>query len=122
MAVQRIPGCPSCKDEVIITEYMCPSCGITVRGHFRVGPFAALSDEQIATVAAFLASGGNIKQMESRLGLSYPTVKARLKEINVVLGLEVTEPEKSPYLDVLESLDRGELNVAEALRKMEEES
>ncbi len=122
MEMSRIRGCPACGGEVVVTEYYCPKCDITVRGHFRAGPFAALSDEQVAMVAAFLASGGNIKQMEARLGLSYPTVKARLKEINITLGLEEAEPEKSPYLDLLESLERGEIDVEQALKKMEEGS
>jgi len=122
METKKIPGCPSCKNEVVVTEYVCPDCGITVRGKFRAGPFAALSDEQVSIVAAFLASGGNIKQMEARLNLSYPTVKARLKEINQTLGLEeVVEESSEVSSGILEQLESGEIDVAEALKQLEKE-
>ncbi len=122
MELKKIPGCPSCKSEVVVTEYICPKCEITVRGKFRAGPFAALSDEQVSIVAAFLASGGNIRQMESRLGMSYPTVKTRLKEINVVLGLENDEETvSSDKSEVLEQLEKGEIDVQKALEELEKE-
>ena len=122
METKKLPGCPACKSEVIVTEYECPACGITVRGKFRASPFAALSDEQVSIVAAFLASGGNIKQMEARLGLSYPTVKARLKEINRDLGLEeAPEDETVVSTGVLEKLEKGEIDVSEALQQLEKE-
>jgi hypothetical protein len=122
MELKKIPGCPSCKGEVIVTEYICPKCGITVRGKFRSGPFSELNDEQVSIVAAFLASGGNIRQMESRLGMSYPTVKTRLREINIALGLEteeqIVESDKSSILDKLE---KGEIDVQKALEELEKE-
>jgi len=122
MEIKKLPGCPACKGEVIVTEYKCPACGITVNGKFRASPFAALSDEQVSIVAAFLASGGNIKQMEARLGLSYPTVKARLKDINRDLGLEeTTESEPSVSGGILEKLEKGEIDVKEALKQLEKE-
>lgn len=122
MDLKKIPGCPSCSNEVVVTEYACPECGITVRGKFRAGPFAVLSDEQVSIVAAFLASGGNIRQMESRLGMSYPTVKTRLREINVVLGLESDEePEAGNKSLVLEKLEKGEIDVQRALEELEKE-
>jgi len=122
MELKKIPGCPSCKKEVVVTEYTCPDCGITVRGKFRAGPFAALNDEQVGIVAAFLASGGNIRQMESRLGMSYPTVKTRLKEINLVLGLETGEqPVNDERSSVLEKLEKGEIDVQKALEELEKE-
>ena len=120
MKISKIPGCPSCKSEVVVTEYTCPKCGITVKGRFRAGFFAPLDSEQTTFVAAFLASHGNIKQVETRLGISYPTVKARLKEINQRLGLE--EPtemaESSKIIDLLET---GQISVEEAIKKLGKE-
>jgi hypothetical protein len=121
MELKKIRGCPSCDGEVIVTEYYCPKCDITVRGKFEMGPFAALTREQVRIVGAFLASGGNIKQIEARLGMSYPTVKTRLKEINIALGIEETAPNESPNLEVLENLENGEIDVKQALKKLEEE-
>ncbi len=121
MTNQKIPGCPSCKGEVIVTEYRCPKCDITVKGQFRAGPFTGLDNEQVTFVAAFLASQGNIKQVEARLGISYPTVKAKLKEINRILGLEEEETDKKTG-EILEKLEAGEIDVEEALYKLEKET
>ena len=120
MNEKRITGCPSCKGQVVITEYECPSCGITVRGRFLPSGFAELNSEQMNFVAAFLASHGNIRQMEARLGISYPTVKSRLKEINQILGIEEsTEVDKTS--NVLDLLEKGEIDVSEAIKKLEKE-
>ena len=120
MNTLKIPGCPSCKNEVVVTEYTCPKCGITVKGRFRAGFFAPLDPAQTTFVAAFLASHGNIKQVETRLGISYPTVKARLREINQRLGLE--EPaEMAESSEIIEMLEAGEISVEEALEKLDKE-
>jgi len=122
MATKRLPGCPVCNGEITVTEYKCESCGITVRGKFSVGPFFNLTDEQIVFVATFLASHGSIKQVESRLGISYPTVKTRLKEINRKLGLEDEELKESDETDsILSRLESGELNIDEAIKEIEKE-
>ena len=53
--------------------------------------------------------------MEKELGISYPTVKSRLDEVAGALGLAVEpEPEKG-NTDILESLDKGELSIEEAV-------
>ena len=120
MKRKKIPGCPSCSSEVVVTEYRCPRCGITVRGEFAAGPLSVLSDEQVSIVAAFLASGGNIREMQERLDLSYPTVKSRLRDINRALGLE--EPEDNPRrMEILAKLESGDIDVQSALEEIEKE-
>ena len=121
MELKKLKGCPSCNGEVIVTEYYCPKCDITVRGKFEAGPFDNLNREQVGIVGAFLASGGNIKQMEARLGLSYPTVKTRLREINIALGLDEIPIESNDRIDILKNLEEGKMDVSEALKKLEEE-
>jgi hypothetical protein len=115
-----IPGCPQCKGQVVVTEYECPECGITVRGRFTPGPFTGLNADQIRFVAAFIASDGSIKQIEARLGISYPTVKARLLEIKKILGLEDNTKENKSN-EVLELLETGGISVEEALKRLEKE-
>ncbi|MCK5832418.1 DUF2089 domain-containing protein, partial [bacterium] len=111
MELKKLKGCPSCNGEVIVTEYYCPKCDITVRGKFEAGPFDNLNREQVGIVGAFLASGGNIKQMEARLGLSYPTVKTRLREINIALGLDEIPIESNDRIDILKNLEEGKMDV-----------
>ena len=66
---------------------------------------------------AFLRHHGSIRQMERILGISYPTVKNRLRAIVGRLDETFTGP--SPNSAVLEQLSRGEITVDEALERLE---
>jgi len=84
-----------------------------VEGQFQVARFQALSAEQLAFVDVFVRNRGKIKDVEQALGLSYPTVVARLDE--VVLALE--GPNTAPTSDrrtVLEALASGRMSPSEA--------
>jgi hypothetical protein len=57
--------------------------------------------------------------MEKHFGISYPTVKSRLNRISEQLDFVHVEeiPQKS---DALDRLERGEINVEEAIRRLKE--
>jgi len=77
--MKRLPTiCPSCGSKLEIAELHCPSCGTTVRGAYPLDRFAALSGEDEQFLLTFLAARGNLKEVQDRLNLSYPTVRGRL--------------------------------------------
>lgn len=122
----RAPGrCPACGTRLEVARLHCPDCGTAVEGRFAACPFCALSEEQQRFVILFLRVRGNIREMERELGISYPTVRARLDAILEALGLRV-EPEADEEerrrlrREVLAALDRGELSAEEALRRLRE--
>jgi hypothetical protein len=91
--------------------------GIDTDGLFDLPPLAKLPMEEQVFVAAFVRSHGSIKEMERLFGVSYPTVKNRLNRISEKLSfLEITIAEEGS--DVLEQLDRGEISVDEALKRL----
>lgn len=109
--------CPVCGSELLITEYTCPSCGLVMRGRFPHNEFAGLPEEKLEFLRLFLKARGNLSEVAKRLGVSYPTARARLDELLRELGYE---PEgRSRRLEVLEMLERGEITVEEALRLLE---
>lgn len=116
MKKHTIPGdCPVCGGEITIDSISCTQCDMKMTGTFYVSGFYKLSDKQLDFVKAFIKCKGNIKEMEKELGISYPTVKSRLDEVANALGLALeVEPEKG-NADVLESLDKGELSIEEAV-------
>ena len=77
--------CPACGGPVVITEIRCPHCQLVMQGQFALGPFAALSDDQFTFVRAFLRVRGNLSELEKVLGISYPTIRNKLDEINAAL-------------------------------------
>jgi hypothetical protein len=81
-----IATCPVCSGELSVTRLHCRSCGTTLEGDFNVGRFGHLTREQMIVLESFLKSRGNLRDMERELGLSYPTVRARVEALVRALG------------------------------------
>jgi hypothetical protein len=81
-----IATCPVCAGELAVTRLRCGGCGTTIEGEFGVGRFASLTREQVTLLESFLRSRGNLRDMERELGISYPTVRARVEALVRALG------------------------------------
>ena len=91
---------------------------LAIEGSFDLPPLARLVQEDQIFVTAFLRCHGSIKEMETLFGISYPTVKNRLKRIAAQLDyVEINPPPSS--LELLDRLEKGEIDVDETLKKLE---
>ena len=117
--------CPVCGETLALTRLSCDECGTELAGHFPTCEYCSLSSDDRETLRVFLQSRGNVKELERHLNVSYPTARARFDAILTKLGMEPSgvepaEPEAPPEsLGVLESLSRGDIDVDEALRRLE---
>jgi hypothetical protein len=142
MAHDVIATCPVCAGELTITRLHCRSCGSALEGEFVPGRFGRLDREQMTLLESFLRARGNLKEMERELGISYPTVRARVDALVRALGFGEGAPadddagedvydagtddtddtdERATRRSILERLARKELSAedaAEALRKL----
>jgi hypothetical protein len=117
MGVRRPPhDCPVCGDELALTRLSCSSCGTELSGSFEQCEFCALTAEEREVLRVFLASRGNMKDLERHLGVSYPTARSRFDSLLGKLGIE--RPSTDPEVEMLESLARGEIDVDEALDRL----
>jgi len=91
--------------------------GIAIEGSFELPPLARLMAEDQVFVMAFVRSDGSIKEMERIFGISYPTVKGRLSRIASQLQF-VESVNTSVKEEVLEALERGEINAGEAIERL----
>ena len=92
---------------------------ISIEGSFSLPRLANLSAEDQVFVMAFVRCHGSIKAMEEMFGISYPTVKNRLNRI--ARRLEFVETvEASADEEAIGGLERGEISVDEALRRLSE--
>ena len=109
-----LPGrCPVCGEPLEVTRLHCRQCDTAIEGHFVMGRLSRLSAEQLAFVETFLRCEGTIKRVEKELGISYPTVRARLEDVIRTMGFEVvsevvqddqlSETERAQILDQLEA-------------------
>lgn len=110
-----IEMCPTCDSRGLrISEVTCDACGTQVRSRYSPCPFCALNDEEQTFLLLFVRSRGNLKDVEKTLGVSYPTVRAKLDEIIERL----TPPPAAPAQGrkaVLDQVQSGQLSVEEAL-------
>ncbi|MEA3454300.1 MAG: DUF2089 domain-containing protein [Candidatus Caldatribacteriota bacterium] len=118
--MKKIPTlCPACNSMLEITELRCPKCSTIIQGEFPMNKLLSLSDEDSKFLIAFLRSRGNIKEVQERMSISYPTVKNRLDKLLITLGL-FSESEGLKEKEILDTLERGEITAAEAVKLMKE--
>ena len=108
-----------CGDSLRIARLECDGCSTAIEGDFDNGRLGRLTREQLAFVEVFLECRGKIKDVEERLGLSYPTVVARLEQVVDALGAPGrVEVRSSEVDDVLAALARKEISPNEAARRL----
>lgn len=125
---QRFPvpdHCPVCSHELTVTRLDCGNCGTGIEGTFAFNRFARLSGEQLRFLEAFVKNRGVIKEVEADLGISYPTVRARLDEVLATLGLAATGADqqrptqnRDARREILEALQNKEISASEASRRL----
>ncbi len=111
-----VSKCPVCETPLEIVELRCPSCGTVVRGNFPIDRFLQLDDDDKEFVIEFLKSRGNIRELQNKFSISYPTAKARLDKILVTLGLYEDEKGRVDKMEILDKIEKGEISVDEALK------
>jgi hypothetical protein len=108
-----------CSEKLALTRLTCPSCSTELSGGFSTCEFCVLSDEDRAVLRVFLASRGNMKELERHLGVSYPTARARFDSLLGKLGIERPTTPTPSRMELMEQVARGEIDVDEALQRLE---
>lgn len=109
--MNQLPGrCPICNSALTVTRLQCGNCGTGIDGAFQLGRLQALTAEQVRFVETFIKNRGKIKDVEDELGISYPTVVARLNDVVRAMGYDVNESE-------LSEVDQFEFYQAQALNQ-----
>jgi hypothetical protein len=119
-----IGKCPVCGETMSVTRLHCRHCDTSLEGQFSLGRFYRLSPEQQLFVENFVRCEGRLNRMQEEMGLSYPTVRARLTEVIRALGYEVKDEEQQPMPTaqrqaVLADLASGKINPEEALKLLQ---
>lgn len=111
--------CPVCRGHLQVTRLQCPACHAEVAGNFPLHRLAALPEPHASLLELFLRARGNVKEMERALGLSYPTVRARLEEALTAAGFgREAEANEGARRAILDALERGDLSAREAAARL----
>ena len=120
-AHQVLTRCPVCGDDLRIVRLECSACGSALQGNFTLGRLARLTREQLQFVEVFIRCRGKIKDVEEELGISYPTVVARLNEVVQAMGFEVRQEDAdlaARRQQILDELAAGTVSAAEAATRL----
>ncbi|HEO8419382.1 DUF2089 domain-containing protein [Niallia sp. FSL W8-0635] len=121
-----INDCPVCHQELHVTRLECGHCHTTIENRFHLSKWHSFSEEQMHFIETFILSRGSIKEVEKKLGISYPTVRGKLDDIiQIMTEGEATEGKASNKsverkADILEKLENNEITADEAIRLMKD--
>lgn len=107
---------PGVQEAPVVTELHFPESGVTVRGEFDLNEFATLHGENLEFLRLYIKVRGNLKEVERILGVSYPTVRARLDATLRAIGYEPGESD--PRDETLALLERGQISPEEAVKRL----
>ena len=110
-----ISKCPGCRSSLRISTLQCSDCGMELKNDFELSVFDQLNSEQYRFLLAFLKGRGSLKEVQSDLQMSYPTVKKKLDELLIALNLN-----KAVEKDNLKEIDVSNLNVDYTSRQASE--
>ena len=126
----HLSNCPNCQRSLSPRVMACQSCELEIKGPFELNEFARLDAESLHFLRVFVHCEGHIRDMERALGISYPTIKAKVSSLKKLLGMAsegtVTPQVKSepdvlpdPSMEgILGQVEGGKLSVEEALRQI----
>ena len=120
MSYKLISECPVCSSSLKATRLSCSTCGTVIESDFELSRFELLNKEQLNFVEIFLKNRGSIKDVEREMGISYPTVKGKLNDVIKALGYTVYEDPAPKINDVIGELEKGSINIDEAIKKIKE--
>ncbi|MCC7449588.1 MAG: DUF2089 domain-containing protein [Anaerolineae bacterium] len=117
--------CPVCGEPLTITRLHCRACDTTIEGQFYTGRLSQLNPDQLQFVETFLQCEGKIKAVEEKLGISYPTVRSRLRDVILAMGYEAPveddadlAPSEQERRRVLDDLAAGVISSDEAVARL----
>jgi hypothetical protein len=108
-----------CDERLALTRLSCPACDTELSGGVVTCEFCVLSDEDRDVLRVFLASRGNMKDLERHLGVSYPTARARFDGLLSKIGIDKPVAAAPSRVELMEQVARGEIDIDEALKRLE---
>jgi len=81
MKKEVIGLCPVCNGRLIVKKIVCPKCGLELSNEFDLPEISYLEKQDRETLEMFLACVGSVKEMQERMGKSYPWVKKTVDDV-----------------------------------------
>ena len=113
----KIDQCPNCHSPLKVKKKECIHCGLQLEAEFDENPISLLTREEQDFILSFILSGGNLKALGDKIGLTYPTLRLRLDKI--ISRLESMQQVVSAE-QILDKIDKGELKPEEGIQLLKD--
>jgi len=111
--------CQVCEGKLTIERVACHRCDCALEGNFTFPLLTRLTRDEQKFIEIFVSLSGNLKNVASTLGVSYPTVRNRLDRI--IASLEVlAKDDQRKREELIDSVERGDIPPEVAARLLEE--
>jgi hypothetical protein len=120
MEYKVLSKCPVCNGKLKVVKLKCSHCSTMIENNFNLSKFEYLDNEQLGFIEIFLKCRGSIKDVEKEMGISYPTVRAKLDDVIAALGYNVVKKPAVNSNDVIDMLERGEITAEQAVNMLKE--
>ena len=125
--IKILTRCPVCDGGLKAVRLKCDACGTVIENSFDFPPIMKLSREHMEFAEVFIRCRGNIKDVEKELGISYPTVRAKLDQVIDALSdgkpmkrdTELADIAATVQENILRQLEEGLISAEEALESLE---
>ena len=101
MQNNRMKECPACGEKLHIGRLICPGCHAEFPTDTPLSAYDYLTADESAFLTALLTCRGNLKEVQTSLGISYPSAKKKLDGVLESLGLK----EKKTFINIKENPD-----------------
>lgn len=91
MSNSIVKTCPSCGNDLVISELSCTNCGVKISGNFDMRGLSSLNSVDWEFVKRFLLAEGSISKMQEEYSETYRVIKNKLDSINRQLGGKTME-------------------------------
>lgn len=109
--------CPVCGEQLRLARLACPDCKAAFPVGKPLSPYDCLSDEYSQFLQFFLACRGNLKDVQGKLGISYPTAKKKLDELLRLLHLGGKETvEEEIDMSIFKEADASSVKASDIIR------
>lgn len=110
--------CQICDSELNIERVSCHRCGCAMDGNFTLPLLAKLTRDEQKFIEIFVSLSGNLKNVASALGISYPTVRNRLD--NIIASLDVlVNADQRKREELIDGVEQGKIPPEVAARLLE---
>ena len=119
MKLTKNSACPVCGEQLYISRLSCPSCRAEFPVEESISDFDRLDAAQSEFLYTFLACRGSLKDVQGKLGISYPTAKKRMEELLKALNLleDKTTDRKEPVnVSMLQRADDHSINASDIIK------